>query len=651
MGEEAGKLYYRLLVDHKRENWSYIQSYIDCQCKGEPINPEIVSNVRELLQTMEDNSNPSIPLRNIHLGRVQVLFLLYKANGSEETADELFNSLKLYLKTFGHKLVCFRDMQLFLPDLPIEKVKELCTSYEASVNQEIKESEQLTVATVSRRSTLEQLKTKYGFYSNLSGEQTKQTVEEYLSFYHRALQIPSASKLVETERQYADDLIVLAAHLYIDLYLRDGNPEDLVRSLAICTLGLEHSKFNAIRVNCLLGALQPASTLYTSLETKHIQIDTLSHLLLSDAISLRITDCYESLLFAMSRFYSDSLLEMPELVTQPYSKESYTRAREFREFHEKITNSVQRSIHNIEFTIGEFLGKANAADALEEINYAESKIHYEDKSFAELYETADNSCWDNWHTIPSLSSPYVTNSATTLLSNEDRLVLTQVRGAAVHLTKAILENEPEDSQKYFAILQTGFEKVSSSFDETTKPIWDLWFLAFRYFTNIQTVVSFLKGTKVDDAVSKQAFEDLGNLRKQITDTKEKLDSLTQQEGKFVGRSLPLHTFYSTNLCWIRLLLLAVSPLVPKRLKKNASAAVKDIHKKLRADFRTFGSFVNEQLEAATSVYTEFSTSEATLGDISVCEGVPAEILASACESVAQSYKDSFADLVKRVAPL
>eukprot|EP00339_Tiarina_fusa_P018982 CAMPEP_0117069000 /NCGR_PEP_ID=MMETSP0472-20121206/48362_1 /TAXON_ID=693140 ORGANISM="Tiarina fusus, Strain LIS" /NCGR_SAMPLE_ID=MMETSP0472 /ASSEMBLY_ACC=CAM_ASM_000603 /LENGTH=196 /DNA_ID=CAMNT_0004791295 /DNA_START=325 /DNA_END=915 /DNA_ORIENTATION=- len=192
-------------------------------------------------------------------------------------------------------------------------------------------------------------------------------------------------------------------------------------------------------------------------------MDTLSHILLDDAISLRIPDCTESLVFSMERSYSDSAREMPELITYPYTKESYSRAREFRDFNEKVLNSTQRSVHNVEYSIHEFLTKATPAEALEDIKFTEEKVLYKDEDVEKLYETADNSFWDNWHSFSQLSSPFITSCATTLLGNEERLKLVIARGNLFHLSKAILDNEPELAKDFFARFQSAYEAVN--FDE------------------------------------------------------------------------------------------------------------------------------------------------------------------------------------------
>lgn len=186
---------------------------------------------------------------------------------------------------------------------------------------------------VYRRNLVEQMKIKYGFYENLDFEQTQLVVDEFLQLYQRALEISSAATLTETERQYGDDFIVLSSHFYIELYLRTSklliwfflfffsyfvldDHSHLVRALSICVWGLEKSKFNfhikiiAIRLYCLLGALKPAFDLFQSLDIKHIQMDTFSHIILHDALALYIPDCSESISFAMERFYTSSLREV-----------------------------------------------------------------------------------------------------------------------------------------------------------------------------------------------------------------------------------------------------------------------------------------------------------------------------------------------------
>ena len=105
----------------------------------------------------------------------------------------------------------------------------------------------------------------------------------------------------------------------------------LLTALMILLTAWERSKFNyhikvmAIRLYCLLGALQPAYELYKSFECKHIQMDTFTHILLDDALSLDIPDCTERFIFPMQRFYTDSLCEVPELMTHPYTRLCYSR--------------------------------------------------------------------------------------------------------------------------------------------------------------------------------------------------------------------------------------------------------------------------------------------------------------------------------------
>ena len=98
-------------------------------------------------------------------------------------------------------------------------------------------------------------------------------------------------------------------------------------------MAYEKSKFNfhfkvlAIRLYAYLGALAPGFELYQSLECKHIQMDTFTHVLFDESLSQMIPACTEGLLFSMEHFYYESLRELPEMVTYPYVRQSYSRVR------------------------------------------------------------------------------------------------------------------------------------------------------------------------------------------------------------------------------------------------------------------------------------------------------------------------------------
>lgn len=190
--------------------------------------------------------------------------------------------------------------------------------------------------------------------------------------------------------------------------------------MSICVKGLQKSKFNfhikivAIRLYCLLGALKPAVELFKSLETKHIQMDTFSHLILHDALSLYIPDSSETVTYAMERYYLDSLKEVRNIYIcktylfnfnfllfldartcyiSIYKTKLFSRmfldeffyfcsylvqqAREFRDFYDKVANTAQRAVHNIEYSIHDFMANHNSfKDALDSIKSGENLVLY-----------------------------------------------------------------------------------------------------------------------------------------------------------------------------------------------------------------------------------------------------------------------------------
>ena len=219
--EEAGELYEELLLALAKDNWRYIISSIECSCKGDltTLTEESAERVFQLLDKMDSAS--SIPLRSVHLGRVEVAFQLFQLSKTTENAQRLIGFVGTHLAHFSSKLVCFRDIRGYLAQMDQESIKEVIDSYEKSLESEkglFHGTGELTEKIVYRRVLAEQLKTKFGYFLQDTVEESRQRVEEYLRIYQLALAIPSAIQLVETERQYADDLVLLAAHQYFDLF-------------------------------------------------------------------------------------------------------------------------------------------------------------------------------------------------------------------------------------------------------------------------------------------------------------------------------------------------------------------------------------------------------------------------------------------------
>ena len=238
------------------------------------------------------------------------------------------------------------------------------------------------------------------------------------------------------------------------------------------------------------------------------------------------------------------LKQLPELITYPYRYQSYTRAREFRNFHDKLATTLQRATHSVEFAMQQlFIQNAfsSPASALTVLTpYIPKVLHSgmsllpsfslplpppssfpfrfvswpvfhslwcsfslrtnwgigggkTEEQLKELYETADNSFVDGWHNLLDLSSDYTGNSASNLFSFQQKVDFVGFRGASFHLLVAILKgSDAESISKLFSSFTDSYAKLK--FDGSTSPIWTLYFNLFKYSTSFLSFLFTLKGS-------------------------------------------------------------------------------------------------------------------------------------------------------------
>ena len=201
---------------------------------------------------------------------------------------------------------------------------------------------------------------------------------------------------------------------------------------------------------------------------------------------------------------------MPDLTTYPYVQQSYTTARDFRDFYDKIAATVQRSTSNLEYGLFKLLDNTTPDKALECLQSDADKIFYKDEQLEKLHFTADNSFWDNWHTIPELSTPYITTSAVTRVSDAERLIVIKSRALHYHLIMQLLACEPEMARDLFTQLKDSQEKLPC--DEDSKPLWEQILKLFNIGIQILDVTSQFKEGKADSTLVSSISTQLSELK-------------------------------------------------------------------------------------------------------------------------------------------
>ncbi|TPX65727.1 hypothetical protein SpCBS45565_g04984 [Spizellomyces sp. 'palustris'] len=247
-----------------------------------------------------------------------------------------------YFEQFGNSISCFDDLRPYLEGLTETDATALLNRISATASPS-----KPSVADVRRSINVEKIRS---YCMPLpSDEKMHATVTTYVKAYKDTISL--GEQLDERELQPGDDYLLLAVHILVQLYSRDGDRKNyLSEAVAVLEYGLQRSKFNfqikllLIRLYFELGVFQRMLDLAASLDVKQIQHDTLSFLFTDD---LELLGCPElalrSFIKAMT-IYASNERETPEMIVQAFKYGTFSKIPEFIRFRDRVRRSLQHSI-------------------------------------------------------------------------------------------------------------------------------------------------------------------------------------------------------------------------------------------------------------------------------------------------------------------
>jgi len=166
--------------------------------------------------------------------------------------------------------------------------------------------------------------------------------------------------LVPTDRQVGDALIVIAARIIMDMFLSsstdDANRWDLlVHAAVILRYGLSWSPYNfelklhLIRVYQVLGATTSMEELWSSMDVKQMQLDTLSYFVMPGALEHHDDSFSLAIIKSIRQFHDSAELEVSESLVGPFEYGSYLQSPEFLDFQTKLYCSYTRAVADTEY--------------------------------------------------------------------------------------------------------------------------------------------------------------------------------------------------------------------------------------------------------------------------------------------------------------
>lgn len=182
-----------------------------------------------------------------------------------------------------------------------------------------------------------------------------------------------------------------------------GDQTAVWQALTLLEEGLTHSPSNAqfklllVRIYCVLGAFEPVVDLYSSLDAKHIQHDTIGYLLTRYAGSLgQYAAAAQSCNFAL-RFFHSNQKDTSEYIIQAYKYGAFEKIPEFIAFRNRLNNSLHFAQVRTERMLLDLLLEANISTSLaESIKSMNLRPEEDDIPWEALRDNRDLNVFFSW---------------------------------------------------------------------------------------------------------------------------------------------------------------------------------------------------------------------------------------------------------------
>uniref|UniRef100_A0A673NLA3 N-alpha-acetyltransferase 25, NatB auxiliary subunit-like n=1 Tax=Sinocyclocheilus rhinocerous TaxID=307959 RepID=A0A673NLA3_9TELE len=341
---------------------------------------EVHASTAQAISFMEDRiateeAKESKHLRGPYLARLELIRRLRERSCPE--AQQLGEPLELmfqFFVKFGDKPCCITDLEIFLdlltPDQHVQFINRLMEAVPLGAPGEDGVALPGDTRALQRHLCVTQLSRSLGQQHALNTEGKLGLIKELKAHYRHGLQF--GKSCLKTELQFSDMYCLMAAHVYIDLWLETGDQNMLWQCLGLLEEGLSNSSSNAqfklllLLLYCRLGAFEPVVDLYSSLDAKHVQHDTIGYLLTRYAESLgQFAAASQSCNFSL-RFFHSNQKDTSEYIIQAYKYGAFEKIPEFIAFRNRLNHSLHFAQARTERMLLDLFLEADTSSPLEE---------------------------------------------------------------------------------------------------------------------------------------------------------------------------------------------------------------------------------------------------------------------------------------------
>uniref|UniRef100_A0AAQ6A7Q2 N(alpha)-acetyltransferase 25, NatB auxiliary subunit n=1 Tax=Amphiprion ocellaris TaxID=80972 RepID=A0AAQ6A7Q2_AMPOC len=418
---ECNALAHKLLLKNP-DDWQFYPSYFDSLFhlmdqswsppeEGEHCSEGLVHHtVAEVVRFVEErikceDGKDSRSLRGPYLARLELMHRLRERGCPEESllGDPLELMVQFFGK-FGDKPCCITDLKIYLhllsPEQHVQFINHLSEAVPLGEQGEEGFAFPEDTKALQRHLCVCQLSRALGLHHSLDIDGKLRLITELKAHYRHGLKF--GKHALKTELQFSDMYCLMAAHVYIDLWTETGDENMAWQCLGILQEGLSHSSSNAqfklllLLLYCRLGAFEPVVDLYSSLDAKHVQHDTIGFLLTRYAESLgQFAAASQSCNFSL-RFFHSNQKDTSEYIIQAYKYGAFEKIPEFIALRNRLNQSLHFAQVRTERMLLDLFLEADIVLSLEESVKAMSLSAEDDIPWDNMRDNRDLTVFTSW---------------------------------------------------------------------------------------------------------------------------------------------------------------------------------------------------------------------------------------------------------------
>ncbi|KAH9946109.1 N-acetyltransferase B complex non catalytic subunit-domain-containing protein [Epithele typhae] len=395
LATEEGARAEKRIVEVKDRNWLEFLSVLDATFCDVPVSgsedaaaarascEEQIARARELFSKVVEEDG--VKDRAGHLALLE-LEQRARQHGLSNDPSALTSLMESYFATFGGKACCYEDLKPYVGDAAVSAAR--WTTY-----LEAQPASVASIPDIWRHINAQKLLRYTLAASALTPEAETRRAVELFDVYLQGLSL--GKDLPSFELQPVDDLVILAAEIFVNSWKLSGDEAHLYNAAALLEYAIGQSKMSyqirlhLIQIYRLLGAPSLAVEHYRGIKVKQVQNDTLSHFILSRASTFSLssigdltftTECLES-----SRIYLSNSEETAEFIVRAFGGEKYSQIPDIITFEERLDNSLQRDLVKMEHVRMRVAHEALNSELIDmeliELKFIFDRSHHDNRDF------------------------------------------------------------------------------------------------------------------------------------------------------------------------------------------------------------------------------------------------------------------------------